>query len=53
MDFEKGFIAKCVNFTKVLQAAILPISFGQKLTNTDCNHRTAAQKALKNFKSCL
>lgn len=30
MDFEKGFIAKCVN-SRVLQAAILPISFGQKL----------------------
>jgi len=35
-----------VNFSNILRAALLPISFRQKITNTNCKQRKAAQKLL-------
>jgi len=37
-----------VDFINILRVTFLPISFCQKVTNTNCKHRKAARKLMQN-----
>jgi len=40
------------NFTNILRASFVPSTFGQKIKNTKCEHRKAAQNTTE-VKCCL
>ena len=39
-----SYLISAVNFTNILRAAFMPISFRQKSTNLKCKYKKAAQK---------